>query len=241
MSGPIGQFEIKLIVPIRIGGIDLSFTNSALAMAAAVVLTAVFFILATRRRATVPGTAQGVAETAYEFVDGLIAENIGPKGRVFFPYIFSVFMFVLMGNLLGLIPMSFTFTSHAAAVGGLALIGFAVSTAAGLRYKGLHWFLLFLPHGTPWYIAPVMVPIEIISYLSRPFSLTVRLMANMMVGHIMLKIIAGFIAALGVLGGWLPLAFVGLLMVFEAGIAALQAYIFTILSCIYLGDAFNSH
>ncbi|GHU01404.1 ATP synthase subunit a [Alphaproteobacteria bacterium] len=241
MSSPIEQFTIKPLIPWKVGGVDLSFTNAALTMTLAVVIVVAAYAICMRRRAVIPGTAQGVAELSYEFVDNMILSNIGPAGRVCFPYLLTVFLYVLLGNLLGLIPYSFTYTAQASVVGGLAVVGTLISTVLGLQRKGLHWFRLFLPEGTPWYTAPVMVPIEVISYLSRPFSLTVRLVANMMVGHIMLKVIAGFIVALGLAGGFVPGLFVLLLMVFEAGIACLQAYIFTVLSCIYLGDAFNSH
>jgi len=234
------QFAIKPIVPLSLGGFDVSFTNSALFMLASVFIASAFFISATRKRAMVPNAAQSMAEIAYKFVDGIIVENAGERGRVFFPYLFSIFLFVMMGNLLGLVPYGFTFTSHVAAVGALALLGFFIGIITGIRCQGWGFLHTFFPKGTPWVAAPVMIPIEIISYMSRPFSLTVRLVANMMVGHVMLKVVGGFIVMLGVFGV-IPMLFAAAILIFEMGIALLQAYIFTVLSTVYLGDALKGH
>ena len=209
MSGPIEQFEIKPVITLpKINGIDLSFTNSSLFMALAVGVGSVFFITAMRKRRLIPTKLQSVAEIVYELVSGMINEMVGPEGRRFIPFIFTLFTFVVLGNLLGLLPYSFTYTSHFAAVGTLSVFSILVTVVAGLKKRGLNWFTNFFPKGTPFAIAPILVPIEIISFCSKPFSLTVRLTVNMMVGHIMLKVIAGFIYSLSFWGGWLPRAFI---------------------------------
>ncbi len=234
------QFNIKPLIPLEIDGYDISFTNSALFMTLAVVLSTLFIVLSMRRRSLIPGTMQSVVEVLYEFVAGIVKENIGPEGRKYFPFIFSIFIFVMFGNMLGLLPYSFTFTSHVSAVGTLALIAFLLNIVVGIRKKGWGWLHTFAPSGSPLIAIPVLVPIEIISFLAKPFSLTVRLAANMTVGHVMLKVIAGFVVMLGI-GGILPLFFDCLIVLFEIGIGLLQAYIFTVLSCIYLGEALHEH
>lgn len=242
MSGPIEQFEIKPVISLpKVDGIDLSFTNSSLFMALGVVVCSTFFIIAMRKRNLIPTKLQSVAEIVYELITGMVNEMVGPAGRKYVPFIFTLFMFVVLGNLLGLLPYSFTYTSHFAAVGSLSVFAILVTVFAGLKKRGLNWFTNFFPSGTPIAIAPILVPIEIISFCSKPFSLTVRLTVNMMVGHIMLKVIAGFIYDLSFWGGWLPLVFISLLTVFEMGIAVLQAYIYTILTCVYLNDALHAH
>ncbi len=242
MSGPIEQFEIKPVISLpKVDGVDLSFTNSSLFMALAVVVCSVFFIVAMRKKALIPTKLQSVAEIVYELITGMVGEMVGPAGRKYVPFIFTLFMFVVLGNLLGLLPYSFTYTSHFAAVGSLSVFAILVTVFVGLKKRGLNWFTNFFPSGTPIAIAPILVPIEIISFCSKPFSLTVRLTVNMMVGHIMLKVIAGFIYDLSFWGGWLPLVFISLLTVFEMGIAVLQAYIYTILTCVYLNDALHAH
>lgn len=240
MSSPMEQFNIKPLIPLEIDGYDISFTNSALFMTLAVVLSTLFIVLSMRRRSLIPGTMQSVVEVLYEFVAGIVKENIGPEGRKYFPFIFSIFIFVMFGNMLGLLPYSFTFTSHVSAVGTLALIAFLLNIVVGIRKKGWGWLHTFAPSGSPLIAIPVLVPIEIISFLAKPFSLTVRLAANMTVGHVMLKVIAGFVVMLGI-GGILPLFFDCLIVLFEIGIGLLQAYIFTVLSCIYLGEALHEH
>lgn len=242
MSGPIEQFEIKPVVSLpKVDGIDLSFTNSSLFMALGVVVCSAFFIIAMRKRNLIPTKLQSVAEIVYELITGMVNEMVGPAGRKYVPFIFTLFMFVVLGNLLGLLPYSFTYTSHFAAVGSLSVFAILVTVFVGLKKRGLNWFTNFFPSGTPIAIAPILIPIEIISFCSKPFSLTVRLTVNMMVGHIMLKVIAGFIYDLSFWGGWLPLVFISLLTVFEMGIAVLQAYIYTILTCVYLNDALHAH
>ncbi len=234
------QFVVKPIIPLEVGGIDISFTNSALFMMLAVAVSTLLFALCLRKRTLVPSVAQSVPETIYEFISSLLRENVGIEGLKYFPFIFTVFLFVAFGNLLGLFPYAFTFTSHLTAVGSLSLIALAFNILIGIKKKKIGWLRTFMPRGIPMALAPLIVPIEMISFLSKPFSLTVRLVANMTVGHIMLKIIAGFVAALGLLG-FIPVLFNCCIVCFEIFIALLQAFIYTVLSCIYLGDALHEH
>ena len=240
MSSPLEQFEIKPIIPINVGGVDISFTNSSLFMVLAVAVSVLVLGLCLRKRSLIPGIAQSIPESLYEFVANLLRENVGVEGLKYFPFIFTVFLFVAFGNLLGLFPYSFTFTSHLTAVGSLSVIALLFNIGIGIKKKKIAWLRTFLPKGIPFALAPLIVPIEMISFLSKPFSLTVRLVANMTVGHIMLKIIAGFIVGLGVLGV-VPLLFDGAIICFEIFISLLQAFIYTVLSCIYLGDALHEH
>ncbi len=240
MSNPMEQFEIKPLIPLNIGGVDVSFTNSSLFMVLAVVSAVLLMGMCLRKRTIIPSVAQSVPEVLYEFIAGLLRENVGMEGMKYFSFIFSLFTFVAFGNVLGLFPYAFTFTSHLAAVGGLSVIALLFNIGIGIKKKKLGYLRTFLPRGIPLILAPLIVPIEMISFLSKPFSLTVRLVANMTVGHIMLKIIAGFVLALGI-GGIVPLAFDAAIVVFEIFIALLQAFIYTVLSCIYLGDALHEH
>ena len=240
MSNPMEQFEIKPLIPLNIGGVDVSFTNSSLFMVLAVVSAVLLMGICLRKRTIIPSVAQSVPEVLYEFIAGLLRENVGMEGMKYFSFIFSLFTFVAFGNVLGLFPYAFTFTSHLAAVGGLSVIALLFNIGIGIKKKRLGYLRTFLPRGIPLILAPLIVPIEMISFLSKPFSLTVRLVANMTVGHIMLKIIAGFVLALGI-GGIVPLAFDAAIVVFEIFIALLQAFIYTVLSCIYLGDALHEH
>jgi len=241
VANPVEQFQIEPIVPIIVGPIDLSFTNSSLAMAIAVGVSSLIFYAGTRRLSLVPGRMQSVAEMMYEFVANMIRDNVGNEGMKYFPLIFSLFLIVFFGNILGMVPGNFTFTSHIAVTGALAVVIFIAVTIIGFMRHGFGYLRMFFPHGAPILTAPILIPIEIISYLSRPFSLSVRLFANMTVGHIMLKVLAGFVVALGLVGGVLPLAAVIGVTVLEFFIAALQAYVFVILTCIYLNDAIHMH
>lgn len=240
MANPIEQFKIKPIIPLEVGGVDVSFTNSAVMMVVAAVLITAFLTLSVRSRALVPGRWQGVAEVFYEFIANMLRDNVGSEGRKYFPFIFTLFMFVLFGNLLGMVPGFFTFTSHVIVTFALAAVVFIGVTFIGFYRHGLHFLRMFFPEGAPIATAIILVPIEVISYFSRPFSLAVRLFANMTVGHIILKVIGGFVVALGVFGV-VPLAFLTGVTILEFGIALLQAYVFTILSCIYLHDAIHMH
>ncbi|MGE5502792.1 MAG: F0F1 ATP synthase subunit A [Actinomycetota bacterium] len=244
MANPIEQFKIKPIVPLQVGGVDVSFTNSAVAMVVAVILVTLFLTLSMRSRALVPGRWQSAAEVFYEFIANMLRDNVGAEGRKYFPFIFTLFMFVLFGNLLGMIPGFFTYTSHVAVTFAMALVVFVGVTVIGFVRHGFHFLRMFFPEGAPIATAVILIPIEVISYFSRPFSLAVRLFANMTVGHIILKVMGGFVVSLGafyVVPGVVPFAFLGGITVLEFGIALLQAYVFTILSCIYLHDAIHMH
>ena len=238
---PLEQFEIKRLIPVEIGGIDASFTNSALWMIIAFLVVTLLMTLAMRQRALVPGRLQSVAELSYEFIANMIRENVGDEGKKYFPFIFSLFMFILAANLLGMVPYSFTPTSHIVVTFAMAFVVFIGVTLIGFARHGLHFLGFFVPAGVPKALLPLLVVIEVISYLIRPVSLSVRLFANMLAGHTMLKVFAGFVIALGVLGGWAPLAFVVALTGLEILIAFLQAYVFTILTCLYLNDAIHLH
>ena len=238
--GPLSQFEIKTLLPIRLGEADISFTNSSLMMVIALVLIAAFLLLGVRRRALVPGRWQSMVELSYEFIVGLLRETVGADGRRYFPFVFTLFMFVLFGNMLGMIPYSFTFTSHIVVTFALAAVVFVGVTVLGFVKHGFHFVTFFVPPGVSIALWPLLIPIEIISYLSRPISLSVRLFANMLAGHTLLKVFAGFVPALGA-AGILPLAFVAALSGLELVIAFLQAYVFAILTCLYINDALHLH
>ena len=240
MTDPLHQFEIHRLFSLHLGGVDISFTNSALFMMLAVLAATLFLLGGIRRSQAIPGRWQSMVEIVYEFVGTVLDETTGMKGRPYFPFIFSLFMFVLMGNLLGMVPYSFTFTSQIIVTFGLAMIAFGLCTLIGFWRHGFHYFSLFVPQGAPVYMLPLIVPIEILSYLSRPVSLAIRLFANMMAGHTMLKVFAGFTVTLGVYG-LAPLCVNTILTAFEILVAILQAYVFTILTCIYLRDALYLH
>ena len=237
---PLVQFEINRLVEIDLGGVDVSFTNSALLMVIALAGAILFMTLGMRRRALVPGRWQSLAEMSYEFVANLLRDTVGSDGRRYFPFIFTLFMFILFGNLLGMLPYSFTFTSHIVVTFVMAIVVFIGVTLLGFIKHGVHFFSFFLPPGISIVLWPLMIPIEIISYLSRPISLAVRLFANMTAGHTMLKVFAGFVPVLGA-AGILPLAFVTALTGLELLIAFLQAYVFTVLTCLYISDALKLH
>lgn len=237
---PLEQFEIKPLIPLQIGGVDVSYTNSALVMTVALVLVTALFVLSTRRAQLVPTRWQSVSELAYEFVANMIQENVGTEGMAYFPFIFTLFMFVLAGNLLGMIPYSFTYTSHIIVTFALAAVIFVGVTVIGLVRHGFHFFTLFAPEGVPLPLLVLLVPIELISYFIRPFTLSIRLFANMLAGHAILAVFAGFVTAMGILGIG-PLAMDVAFMLLEFLVAGLQAYIFTILTCLYLNDAIHLH
>ena len=237
---PLEQFTIERLIPIHIGGIDASFTNSALFMCAAVVIAISLVMLGTRRRDLVPGRWQSLAELSYEFIAKMIDENVGHEGREYMPFIFSLFLFILLGNLLGMIPYGFTFTSHIIVTFAMAAVVFLGVTIIGIARHGLHFLSFFVPHGVPVVLLLLLVPIEVLSYFIRPFTLSIRLFANMMAGHTMLAIFAGFVVAMGIFG-FVPLGVDVLLIFLELLVAVLQAYVFTILTCLYLRDAIHLH
>lgn len=240
-ANPLEQFVIKPIIPLQLGGYDVSFTQSSLWMCLAVAAATLLMTLTVRGKSVIPGRWQNVAESLYEFVNGIVHEHLGHEGRKYFPLVFSIFMLVLMGNLLGMVPYSFTFTSHIIVTGALALFVFLLATLIGLFRHGLHFFTLFLPAGIPIVLAPLIAVIEVISYLSRPISLSVRLFANMTAGHTILKVFAGFSVAMGVVFGVLPMVINIAVVGLEIMIAFIQAYVFAILTCLYLKDAIELH
>lgn len=239
---PLAQFEVHPIVPLKFGEMDISFTNASLWMVLAVVAACMVLFLGVRRRQLVPGRWQSFSEVLVQFVSNTLKDCAGESAMKFFPLIFTLFMFVLLCNVLGMIPYSFTVTSHISVTFALAICIFLACTFIAIAKHGLGKFLhSFLPEGTPWWMAPLMYFIELFSYLARPVSLSVRLSANMMAGHTMLKVIAGFVVMLGMAGGWAPMALLVVLTGFEIGIAVLQAYIFTVLTCVYLNNALHLH
>lgn len=240
-AGPFEQFVVHRLIPIQIGGVDASFTNASLWMAIAVLIATVLMTMAVNKSALVPSRWQSVAEIAYEFVAGMVRDNVGDAGKKYFPFIFALFMFILFCNLLGLIPYSFTPTSQIIVTFAMAAVVFIGVTIIGFARHGLHFLSFFVPQGVPKFLLPLLVPIELFSYLFRPISLSVRLFANMLAGHTMFQVFAGFVIALGILGGWAPLVFIGALYCLEVLIAFLQAYVFAILTCLYLNDAIHMH
>lgn len=240
VASPLHQFEVSTILPIKIGSIDASFTNSSLFMLIAVSVITAFLILSMRERAIVPGRVQSIAELAYEFIANMIRTNVGREGRPYFPFIFSLFYFILVGNMLGMMPYGFTYTSHLAITLGMALVVFIGTTIIGFAKHGIGFCGFFLPHGTPIFIAPLLIPLEVLSYCFRPVSLSLRLFANMTAGHTLLKVFGGFVVSLGLLG-FIPMAAVIGLTGLEFLVAFLQAYVYSVLACIYLNDALHMH
>ena len=239
-TNPMHQFNVYRIGPeISFGSVDISFTNASLFMIiSALTIISVFFV-GTRRKAIIPTKIQLLTELSYTLVSKMISDTAGSKAKPYFPFIFSLFMFVLFCNMLGMLPYSFTVTSHIIVTFALAAVIFVGVTIIGFVNHGVGYLKLFIPSGVPVFLLPLIVIIEIISYLSRPVSLSVRLFANMMAGHTMLKVFGGFVISLGIIGGWLPLSFTVALTGLEILIAFLQAYVFAILTCIYLNDALN--
>ena len=239
-ASPLHQFVIERLVPIHIGGLDLSFSNSALFMAISVAVITAFLTLSMSGAKLVPSRWQSAAELSYEFIANMIRDNVGSAGKKYFPFVFSLFMFVLFGNLIGMVPYSFTYTSHIAVTFALAAFIFIGVTLIALARHGWHFFTFFAPKGMPLVLQLLLVPIEVISYLIRPMTLSIRLFANMMAGHTMLVIFAGCVVAMGIFGV-LPLALNIFFILLELLVAVLQAYVFTILTCIYLNDAIHLH
>jgi len=241
-TNPMHQFEVYRIGPeINLGTINLSFTNASLFMIISSLTILLLLFLGTRKKLLVPSKMQLVVEMSYTFIAKMINDTAGSNAKPFFPFIFTLFMFVLFCNMIGMLPYAFTVTSHIIVTFTLAAIVFVGITIIGFMKHGFKYLELFVPKGVPLLLLPLIVIIEIISYLSRPVSLSVRLFANMMAGHTMLKVFGGFVISLGLLGGWLPLSFSVALTGLEILVAFLQAYVFAILTCIYLNDALNLH
>lgn len=244
-TDPIHQFQIQKWVPLEIGGYDVSFTNSSAFMLATVAAASALLYFSTAGRSLIPGRLQSVSEMAYEFVANTLRDAAGTSGMKFFPFVFSLFMFVLVANLFGMVPYFFTVTSHLIVTFALSMLVMGVVVGYGFYKHGFKFLNLFVPHGVPALLVPLVVMIEVISFLSRPISLSVRLFANMLAGHITLKVFAGFVVSLsamgavGIGGSILPLAMTVALTGLEFLVAFLQAYVFTVLTCMYLNDAIH--
>jgi F-type H+-transporting ATPase subunit a len=242
-NDPTHQFLIQKIVPLNVGGYDVSFTNASLFMVATVAVASGFLYFSSAKRSLIPGRAQSVAEISYEFIANMLREGAGSHGMKFFPMVFSLFMFVLTANLLGMFPYFFTVTSQIIVTFALALFVIGTVVVYGFYKHGLGFLNLFVPSGVPGALLPLVVAIEVISFLSRPISLSVRLFANLLAGHITLKVFSGFVASLGALGALgiggaiLPLIMTVALTGLEFLVAFLQAYVFAVLTCMYLNDA----
>ncbi len=247
MANPLEQFAIQRYADLSVGGADAAFTNASLFMLIVLGLILAFFWAGSRNPQLVPGRWQAALESTTGFIESMVDENIGPKGRAFVPFIFSLFIFILVANMVGLFPYTFTVTSHIAVTFAFAALIFLICVAVGIAKHGLHFFSLFVPANTPAVLLLLIVPIELISFLSRPLTLSIRLFANMTAGHILLKVFAGFVISLGAAGGVFALlapvpfamtvAFYGL----ELIVAVVQAYVFALLTCIYLNDSINLH
>jgi F-type H+-transporting ATPase subunit a len=241
-QNPLRQFKIEKIFDIQIAGIDISLTNSSVYMFIATILAIVFMIFATSKKSLIPSKLQLIAEITYNFVANMVKTSIGNEGNKFFPLIFSLFIFILLCNILGMTPYSFTVTSHIVVTLALSMVAFLTITIFAITRNGFKGFLhMFLPSGVPLVMAPLIFMIELFSYLIRPVTLSVRLFANIVAGHVLLKVIAGFIISLGLVFGWAPMIFAVIMTGFELFVAILQSYIFAVLVCAYLGDAIRQH
>ena len=238
---PLDQFEINPLVDFEVGGFDLAFTNSSVSMVITVLFITLFLTLTVNPRSIVPSRMQLISELCYNFIAQLLNDTVGDQGKRYFPFVFSLFMFVLIGNMVGMIPYQFTFTSHIIVTFALATVVFIGVTILGFVNHGIRFFTFFYIPGVPFYMHPLLIPIEVISYLSRPISLSVRLFANMLAGHTLLKVFAGFVVSMPFFTGVLPLTFIVALTGLEILIAFLQAYVFAILTCLYINDAYHLH
>ncbi|HVJ42186.1 MAG TPA: F0F1 ATP synthase subunit A [Dongiaceae bacterium] len=245
-ESPLEQFKIEpLGGEMHLFGYDVSFNNSALWMLIVIGVITAFMLVGMRKQAIVPGRWQAFVEFLHDFIANMLKENVGPEGKKYFPWVFSIFVFVLFANLIGLLPGAFTVTSHIIVTFALALMVFITVTVIGFARHGFHFLSFFVPKGAPVWLLPLMIPIEIISYFIRPLSLSIRLFANMVAGHVMLFVLGSFVVPLGLVGfyvsGLVPLAAITAIIGLEFLIACLQAYVFAILTCIYLNDAVHMH
>lgn len=238
---PLVQFELKKLIDINILGFDISLTNSSCFMLLAGMVALTFFTFAFQAKQLVPSRLQLSGELVYTLIENMLEQNVGVKGRKFVPLMFTLFLFILLCNLFGMIPYGFTVTSHISITLALAMMVFLLITIVGFAKHGLHFLSLFLPKGVPLWLAPLMIIIELFTYLARPMSLSLRLAANMVAGHVLLKVMAGFVISLMIFLKFLPIPLMVILIGFEIFVAILQAYIFCILSCVYLNDAVNLH
>lgn len=241
MHNPLDQFLIKPLFNIHLFGADISFTNSSLVMIVIAISLSLSMIIVAKNLNVVPNKSQLVFEKIYSLVNKMLLDNAGPKAIKFFPLVFTTFLFILSCNIFGMLPFSFTVTSHVSVTLALATFLFTLITLTGFIKHGWNFFSLFLPSGTPLWLAPLMILIELAAYLTKPFSLALRLAANMTAGHVLLKVVASFAVSMGVLFKVFPIAFITVLIGFELCISILQSYIFAILTCVYISDAINLH
>ena len=240
-ESPLHPFELHEWIPISLGGLDISINKAVVLMWVVVSLAAVLMVAAGSARKLVPGKLQNVAEMMVDFIRGMILDTMGKEGMRFFPLIATLFLFILFCNLLGLIPGSYTVTSQIIVTAVFASVVYGISLVMGFLIHGLKFLGILVPPGTPGWLLPLMIPIEVMSQLARPISLAVRLFANMTAGHVILGVLFGMAISGGLLIGWLPFAFTVAIYGLEVGIAFIQAYIFTILTCVYIGDAYHLH
>ena len=240
-ESPLHQFELQNWIPISLGGLDISINKAVVFMWVVVSLAAVLMVMAGSARKLVPGKLQSLAEMMVDFIRSMIMDTMGKDGMRFFPLIATLFLFILFSNLIGLIPGTYTVTSQIIVTAVFSCLVYGLSLVIGFWLHGIKFLGILIPPGTPGWLLPLMIPIELISQLARPISLAVRLFANMTAGHVMLAVLFGLTISGGVLIGWLPFAFTVAIYGLEVGIAFIQAYIFSILTCVYLGDAFHLH
>ena len=240
-EGPLHSFELHDWIPISMGGLDISINKAVVMMWVVVSLAAVLMVAAGSARKLVPGKLQSIAEMMVDFIRSMILDTMGKDGMRFFPLIATLFLFILFCNLVGLVPGSYTVTSQIVVTAVFASVVYGISLVMGFLLHGFKFLGILVPPGTPGWLLPLMIPIELMSQLARPISLAVRLFANMTAGHVLLGVLFGMAISGGLLIGWLPFAFTVAINVLEVGIACIQAYIFTILTCVYLGDAFHLH
>ncbi|MFZ1802536.1 MAG: F0F1 ATP synthase subunit A [Nitrospira sp.] len=240
-ESPLHQFELQRWVPISIGGLDLSINKAVVFMWVVIAVAAVLMVMAGSSRKLVPGKLQSLAEMMVDFIRTMIMETMGKEGMRFFPLVATLFVFILFSNYIGLIPGAYTVTSQIIVTAAFSFLVYGISLVVGFSLHGVKFLGILVPPGTPGWLVPLMIPIEIISQIARPISLAVRLFANMTAGHVMLAVLFGLTISGGLLVGWLPFVFTVAIYLLEFGIAFIQAYIFTILTCVYLGDAFHLH
>ncbi len=240
-ESPLHPFELHKWIPISLGGFDISVNKAVVMMWVVVSLAAVLMVIAGSARKLVPGKLQSVAEIMVDFIRSMILDTMGKGGMRFFPLIATLFLFILFCNLIGLIPGSYTVTSQIIVTAVFSCVVYGISLIMGFLIHGIKFLGILIPPGTPGWLLPLMIPIELMSQLARPISLAVRLFANMTAGHVILGVLFGMAISGGLLIGWLPFAFTVAIYGLEVGIAFIQAYIFTILTCVYIGDAFHLH
>lgn len=241
MGNPLEHFELHTLIPLRLFGLDISINQAVVMMWVVCAAVVLFFWVATRGSRLVPTRLQSVAEVGVEFLRGMIMENMGEAGMKLFPFIATLFFFILFSNLLGLVPGAYTITSQVMVNACLAFAVFLLSVIMGIVLHGTHYLSVFVPPGTPWWLTPIMIPVEIISQLARPVTLAVRLFANMTAGHTVMNVVLGLVLLGGVTLGWLPLGFTLPLYLLELLVAFIQAYVFTVLATVYIGAAIRLH